>query len=184
MFLRPPIPLRAPGAAPFPPTCCKSVIFAIQTCLQALQPSIAPYILQLSGGGHLLYLPEIFFKKEQHCSARPPGPFLPALSRSCPAPGKGAPIVLGISTSDEGQQHPLEMEGMRVTAASPKHQHLPWLWHRRGHRSSGGIGPLPPALHGPPCAGPSPHAARKQRLLNLKQTHCSGEHTIKMCLPP
>ena len=93
-----------------------------------------------------------------------------------------SPIVLGISTSDEGQQHPLEMEGMRVTAASPKHQHLPWLWHRRGHRSSGGIGPLPPALHGPPCAGPSPHAARKQRLLNLKQTHCSGEHTIKMCL--
>lgn len=56
--------------------------------MQALQPSIAPYILQLSGGGHLLYLPEIFFKKE-HCSALPPGPSLPALSRSCPAPGKG-----------------------------------------------------------------------------------------------
>lgn len=94
-----------------------------------------------------------------------------------------SPTVLGISTSgDEGQQHPLEMEVMRVTAASPKHQHLPWLWHRRGHRSSGGIGPLPPVLHGPPCAGPSPRAARKQRSLNLKQTHHSGWHTINMCL--
>lgn len=81
-----------------------------------------------------------------------------------------SPTVLGISTSgDEGQQHPLEMKVMSVTAASPKHQHLPWLWHRRGHRSQEASDSLPPVLHGPLCAGPSPRVARKQRSLTLSK---------------
>lgn len=68
-----------------------------------------------------------------------------------------------------------------LRAASPEHQHLPWLWRRRGRRSSGGIAPLPPGLLGRPCAGPSPHAARKQRPLSPKQTHRAAWHMTKMC---
>lgn len=93
-----------------------------------------------------------------------------------------SPTALGTSTSgDEGQQPPLETEAMHFRAASPEHQYLPWLWHRRGRRSSGGIAPLPPGLLGRPCAGPSPHAARKQRPLSPKQTHRAAWHMTKMC---
>lgn len=41
-----------------PPTCCKSLILAIGTCVQAPESSL-PHILQVFGGEHLLYLQEI-----------------------------------------------------------------------------------------------------------------------------
>nr|XP_031307988.1 insulin-like growth factor-binding protein 5 isoform X2 [Camelus dromedarius] len=64
----------------------QAVIFAVGTCLQAPQPSVAPYILQLGEGTCSTCRK---FKRNFFFSARLFGPFLPALSLSCPAPGKG-----------------------------------------------------------------------------------------------
>lgn len=42
-----------------PPTCCKSLILAIGTCVQASESFSLLHILQVFGGEHLLYLQEI-----------------------------------------------------------------------------------------------------------------------------
>lgn len=61
-------------------------------------------------------------------------------------------------------------------------EHLPWLGHQPGPRSSGGSEPLPPARHVLPCAMLFLHAAGKQKHFSVLNFH--QERSLPVSVPP